>query len=114
MNVIFGNKTVFLGNTLANVDHISMNMRDTRSMKVFKIFSKFQKFDGRTFKSIRTHPGYILLHKLKTWILLKMKIFVKLRVQIKIRKSNDSFSRKNGFKTCLKSRKYLEPLLINI
>ena len=33
VNVNFGNKTAFLGNTLANVDHISMNMRDTRSMK---------------------------------------------------------------------------------
>ena len=36
--LIFGNKTVFLVNNLANVDHISMNMRDTRSIKVFKSF----------------------------------------------------------------------------
>ena len=46
--MIFGNKTGFLGNNLANVDHISMNMRDTRSMKVFKIFSKLQKIRWKT------------------------------------------------------------------
>ena len=26
-----------------------------------------QKIDGRIFKTIRTHLGYILLHKMKTW-----------------------------------------------
>ena len=66
-----------------------------------------KKFDGRTFKSIRTHPGYILLHKLKTWISLKMKIFIKLHVQIKIRKSNDSFSRKDDFKNMFEKSQIL-------
>ena len=114
--MIFGNKTVFLGNNLANVDHISMNMRDVRSMKVFKIFSKFQNLRWKNFQVHKNSFGkYIyLLYKLKTWILLKMKIFMKLHLQIKIRKVNYSFSRKNNFKTCLKSPKYLEPLLVSI
>eukprot|EP00493_Phyllostaurus_siculus_P023442 UN23778 len=36
-----------------------------------------------------------------------MKIFIKLHVQIKIRKSNASFSSKNDFKTCFKSPKFI-------
>ena len=55
--MIFGNKTGFLGNNLADVDHISMNMRDTRSMKVFKIFSKFQKIRWKNFQVHKNSSG---------------------------------------------------------
>ena len=55
--MIFGNKTGFLGNNLANVDHISMNMRDKRSMKVFKIFSKFQTIRWKNFQVHKNSSG---------------------------------------------------------